>query len=154
MTRTPLILIAMLGSLALLAGAFGFQYLGGMPPCHLCLLQRWPHAAAIAIGLVAVSSSRGRAELAAAGALTVLIGAGIAFYHTGVERHWWLGPQTCTGGDISTVSADDLLSSILAAPIVQCDQVAWSMAGLSMASWNGLASLVLAAIWIAAIRRD
>ena len=154
MTRTPLILIAMLGSLALLAGAFGFQYLGGMAPCHLCLLQRWPHAAAIAIGLVAVSSSRGRAELAAAGALTVLIGAGIAFYHTGVERHWWLGPQTCAGQDIGTVSADDLLNAILTAPIVQCDQVAWSMAGLSMASWNGLASLVLAAIWIAAIRRD
>ena len=154
MSRTPLILIAMLGSLALLAGAFGFQYLGGMAPCHLCLLQRWPHAAAIAIGLVAVSSSRGRAELAAAGALTVLIGAGIAFYHTGVERHWWLGPQTCAGQDIGTVSADDLLNAILTAPIVQCDQVAWSMAGLSMASWNGLASLVLAAIWIAAIRRD
>ena len=53
--RTRLIILALAGSLAMLAGAFAFQYIGGLAPCHLCLLQRWPHAAAVAIGLLALA---------------------------------------------------------------------------------------------------
>ena len=49
-----LILIATAGSAALLLGAFGFQYLGEMPPCKLCIWQRYPHGAAIVIGVLAL----------------------------------------------------------------------------------------------------
>ena len=52
MTRNFLILLATLGSAAALAGAFAFQFIGGLAPCHLCLLQRYPHGAAIAIGVL------------------------------------------------------------------------------------------------------
>lgn len=157
MTRQTLILTASLGSALLLAGAFAFQFIGGMAPCHLCLLQRWPHAAAVLIGLLALVLTRTSAGLqrllALLGALAALTTAGLGLYHTGVERAWWQGPDTCTSGGIDGVSADQLLDRILAAPIVRCDEVAWAMAGLSMASWNMLASLVLAGIWIAAARK-
>lgn len=151
MTRKSLVILALAGSAALLAGAFAFQYLGGLAPCHLCLWQRWPHAAAVVIGLVAlVLPGRVLPLLGGAAALTT---AGIGLYHTGIERLWWQGPTTCTSGPIAGLSSEDLLNQILAAPIVRCDEVAWSMAGLSMASWNAVLSLVLALVWVAAATR-
>lgn len=152
MSRNTLILLAAAGSLAMLLGAFGFQYIGGMAPCKLCLWQRWPHAAAILIGVLAMfSSSRALPYL---GALAALTTAGLGLYHTGIERHWWQGPTTCTSGSVEGIATSDLLDQILAAPVVQCDQVAWEMFSLSMASWNMLASLALALIWVAAARRQ
>ena len=150
MTRPQLILFASLGSATLLAGAFVFQAFG-YAPCHLCLLQRWPHAAAIAIGVLALVL-RWRL-LAVLGAGAALVAAGLGLYHTGVERQWWQGPTTCTSGSIVGVDPKDLLDQILAAPIVRCDEVAWQLLGLSMASWNAVLSLGLAIIWIAAARR-
>jgi len=138
------------GSTALLLGALAFQYLGGLAPCHLCLLQRWPHAAAIVIGLLILAwPKRGLALL---GALVVLVGAGIALYHVGVEQHWWAGPTTCTAPEPGAQSSGELLDQILATPVVLCDQVAWSLWGISMAGWNAFASLVLAFLWLRAAR--
>jgi len=154
MNRPFWILLAAAGSAALLAGAFAFQYIGGLAPCHLCLLQRYPHGVAVGIGVLALLIPAGLIGrlLPVAGALAALTTAGYGAYHTGVERKWWPGPDTCTSGPIGQLSAKDLLAQIQAAPVVQCDQVAWQMLGLSMASWNMLASLVLVAIWIKAAR--
>ena len=155
MSRSFLILLAAAGSAALLAGALAFQYIGGLAPCHLCLLQRYPHAVAVGIGVLALLIPAGLILrlLPMAGALAALTTAGYGAYHTGVERQWWPGPDTCTSGPIGQLSAKDLLAQIQAAPVVQCDQVAWAMFGLSMASWNMLASLVLVALWLAAARK-
>lgn len=150
MTARTLSLIAALGSFALLAGAFLFQ-LAGYAPCHLCLLQRWPHGAAFAIGVLILAT--GWRALPWAGALAALTTAGIGAYHTGVERGWFVGPTSCTSGDIGGLSADDLMTQIMNAPLVRCNEVAWSLMGLSMASWNAILSLVLALIWLQAARR-
>ena len=149
--RTRLIILAMAGSLAMLAGAFAFQYIGGLAPCHLCLLQRWPHAAAVGIGLLALAVP-GRL-LPLAGAAAALTTAGIGLYHTGVERLWWAGPTSCSAGSIAGIDVKDLLDpTIVVAPVVRCDEVAWQMLGLSMASWNGVVSLGLMLIWLLAAR--
>jgi disulfide bond formation protein DsbB len=154
MSRTQLIALATAGSAALLAGALAFQYIGGLEPCHLCMLQRYPHMAAMVIGaltlLLPVLLPR---LMSLAGAAAAFTSAGYGAYHSGVERHWWPGPNTCTSGPIGNLSAKDLLAQIQSAPLVQCDQVAWSMLGLSMASWNMLASLLLVALWLAAARK-
>jgi disulfide bond formation protein DsbB len=149
--RTGLIILAMAGSLAVLAGAFAFQYIGGLAPCHLCLLQRWPHAAAVVIGLLALAVP-GRL-LPLAGAAAALTTAAIGMYHTGVERLWWAGPTSCSAGSITGLDVKDLLDpTIVVAPVVRCDEVAWQMLGLSMASWNVVVSLGLALIWLLAAR--
>ncbi|MBF9058753.1 disulfide bond formation protein B [Rhodobacterales bacterium HKCCSP123] len=152
MTRRHLIALAGLGSLAVLLGAFGFQYIGGLAPCAMCLWQRWPHAAAIAIG--ALGAALPHAAIAALGALSMAVNAGIALLHTGVERGWWTLNLSCTGGseDLGSMSMADLLNPEIGSGIVMCDEVAWEMFGLSMASWNGIACLVLMGIWIAAAR--
>jgi disulfide bond formation protein DsbB len=148
----PLLTLAGLGSAALLLAAFGFQYLGGLAPCAMCLWQRWPHAAAVALGALGLAFPT--AWVAGLGALSMLGNAGIALYHTGVERDWWEGPTSCSGGggDLGSMALDDLLNPAVGSGIVMCDEVAWELAGLSMASWNGLACLALAALWIAAAR--
>jgi disulfide bond formation protein DsbB len=87
------------------------------------------------------------------GALAALATAGIGAFHAGVEQGWWQGPTSCSGGDIGAMSADELLDSIMAAPLVRCDEIAWSFLGLSMAAWNAAISLGLALLWLAAARR-
>ncbi len=149
--RQFIVVLAAGGSLALLLGAFAFQHIGGMAPCALCIWQRYPHAVAVVIGLVALRF--GTPALAWLGALAALTSGGIGVYHTGVERGWWDGPSTCSAGEISGLSTDELFDEIMNAPLVRCDEVPWDMLGLSMASWNAIASLVLALLWIAAARR-
>ncbi len=146
--RNLLILLAAGGSAALLLGAFGFQYLGGLAPCKLCLWQRWPHAAAIAIGVLALWLP-GRA-LPLAGALAALSTAGIGAWHSGIERGWWEGPASCSAGPIGGLTPEQLMEQILSAPLVRCDDVPWELFGLSMANWNALASAGLALLWLAA----
>jgi disulfide bond formation protein DsbB len=143
-----LIILASAGSAALLLGAFGFQYIGEMAPCKLCIWQRYPHGAAVVIGAVALAFPL--LILPYLGALAALATAGVGAYHTGVERGWWEGPSTCTSGPIGNLSADELMQQIMSAPLVRCDDVPWEMLGLSMASWNAVASSVLALLWIAA----
>ncbi|WP_323037815.1 disulfide bond formation protein B [Pararhodobacter sp.] len=141
-----------LGSAAMLGGAFFFQYVMGLAPCEMCIWQRWPHGIAFVLGLIALGLPT--AWVKAAGAVTMAVSTGLGLYHTGVERHWWAGPDSCSGGgNISSLSPEDLLNQILAAPVVRCTDVAWEMFGLSMASWNGIASLGLLALWLIAMRR-
>ncbi|CAM3683698.1 disulfide bond formation protein B [Phaeobacter inhibens] len=143
-----LILIATAGSAALLLGAFGFQYLGEMPPCKLCIWQRYPHGAAIVIGVLALMVPM--VILPYLGALVALATAGIGAYHSGVELGWWEGPNSCTSGPIGNLSGEDLMQKIMSAPLVRCDDVPWELFNLSMASWNAIASLFLAVLWVAA----
>ncbi|MGB3148847.1 MAG: disulfide bond formation protein B, partial [Paracoccaceae bacterium] len=88
MTRySSAVLLAAGGSVALLGGAFVFQALG-YAPCKLCLWQRWPHALAILLGLLALFS--GKRWLCLAGAAAVLTSGILGLYHTGVERGLWV----------------------------------------------------------------
>ena len=142
----------LLGSLALLLGALAFQYLGGLAPCPLCIWQRWPHAIAIALGLLILAwPRRGLAVLAG---LAVLVGAGIGLYHVGIEQGWWPGPTTCTAPEAGALPPGELLDQILATPVVLCDQVAWSLWGISMAGWNAILSVGIAWLWFRAGRLE
>ena len=91
--------------------------------------------------------------LLALGAAAVLTSAGIGSYHTGVERGWFDGPDTCTSNPVGGLTPDELFDQIMAAPLIRCDEVAWQFLSLSMASWNMLISLALAALWIVAARQ-
>lgn len=144
-------LIAATGSLLLMLGAWGFEY-AGYPPCQMCYWQRYPHFAAMFIGgLISMFPAR---FLALGGALATAITGGIGVYHAGVEQKWWAGPTSCTGGgtDLGAMSGADLLST--SGPgIVMCDEIAWSLMGVSMAGWNAIFSFLLCWLWITAYRR-
>ena len=154
MTVRGWMLLAGAGSAAILAGALGFQFIGGLAPCPLCIWQRWPHVAALVIAALAVTVLwRHTGPLAVLGMLAMLVSAGLGLYHTGIERGWWPGPDTCTSSDITNLSTDQLMAQILNAPLVRCDEVVWDLLGLSMASWNAVISLGLAGLWLASAVR-
>ncbi len=148
--QQKLIVLAAGGSAALMLGALGFQYIGGMAPCKLCIWQRYPHVIAIMIGLLAFWLP-GRI-LPFFGALAALTTGVIGLYHTGVERDWWQGPTSCTSSGTSGLSTNELLDQIMNAPLIRCDEVPWEMFSLSMASWNAIASLALVGLWLLAAR--
>jgi disulfide bond formation protein DsbB len=117
-----------------------FQYVGGLAPCSLCLWQRWPHIIIILLAVFAPLLRMPRLVLTGI-AITAAFSVVLAAYHAGVEWGFWAGPGGCTvnlgiGGDLAS-----LTDSLLATPVVRCDEVAWSFLGLSMASWNSLFSL-------------
>ena len=142
-------------SLALMLGALGFEYIGGYPPCEICMWQRYPHVAAIVVGLgggLAVLSGRlgagpGRLFAELAMVLVALSGL-IGVYHAGVEWHVWAGPAACTGQVFEYTGALDLN-----AHIVQCDNAAWRLFGISMAGYNALISLGAAGLAALALMR-
>jgi disulfide bond formation protein DsbB len=141
-------LIALVLPLALLGGALGSQYIGGLHPCEMCYWQRWPHAVAIVAAALAfgapAESSRSR-NLTLLAALAITISGITGVYHAGVEAKVFEGFTTCTklvtGG-----STADMLKQITEAPLVRCDQVQWSFLGISMAGWNAILSLSGAAM--------
>lgn len=140
--------LAAAGSAGMLAAAFAFQHLGGLAPCPMCVWQRWPHAVGLGLGLLLlVPALREVRALRVLGALALAVGAGLALWHVGVENGWWEGPSTCAVPAREGMSTDQLLDSILAAPVVRCTDVVWEMWGLSMAGWNGIGSAALAALW-------
>jgi disulfide bond formation protein DsbB len=150
MTRNALVLAAAGGSLALLIGAYVFEALG-YAPCPLCWYQRYPHFAAILLGALALAT-RGPV-LPILGSITASATAILGIYHTGVERDWWQGPTSCTGGGLGGLEGGDLLS--LDAPrVIMCDQVSWAFLGISMPSWNATFSILLLILWVLAARRS
>ena len=91
------------------------------------------------------------------GILTLLFAAdaGVAGYHAGVEYKWWPGPDTCTGvGALAGDNIEDALNAILNAPMVRCDEVPWSLAGISMAGYNFLIATIMTVLMIAATKRS
>ncbi|MEL6952073.1 MAG: disulfide bond formation protein B [Pseudomonadota bacterium] len=148
------ILLAGAGSATVFLAALGYQYLGGLLPCAMCLWQRWPHRIAMALTLIGVL--RPSNGIVALGVASMLVSAGLGVFHTGVERSWWEGPQSCAATasqDLGAMSGAELLDFTTGPQIVMCDEVAWTALGLSMASWNALLSLVLAAFWACALMR-
>jgi len=156
-TPARLALAAGAGSAALLGAAWVFEFVVGLAPCAMCYWQRWPHMAAVAIAVLATAALPGPARVAVglAGAAAAATSGAIGAFHSGVERGWWAGPTSCTGGGagLGSLSGADLLDVSAAAPVVMCDEIAWTFLGLSMANWNMALSFGLAALWVAAALR-
>jgi disulfide bond formation protein DsbB len=133
-------------SVAVVGAALLAQYWGGLVPCELCLYQRWPYYAVIALmALTLAIGRRGISRVALALAAVIFIaGAGLAFYHLGVEQHWFAGPTACTGGGLVGGSIDEIRRRLLATPVVRCDVAQWSVMGVDpLVSGNLVVSLVL-----------
>jgi disulfide bond formation protein DsbB len=135
-----------------LAGAWFFQLVLDIRPCPLCLEQRYAYYFVIPLGLViAFAAARGapRAALAAGLAIIALAtlgNAGLATYHSGVEWGLWQGPTECTGPVGNLGSAGNLLQRLDTVKVIRCDEVQWRFLGLSLAGYNVLISLLMAAI--------
>lgn len=153
-----------------LSFALIMQYVFNHAPCELCLWQRAPYIAAeclaISSAILAIlanskainektraNRSRLAAQLLSLCAVIFLIGAAIAFYHSGVERHWWQSATSCSLPPLRTDSAG-LRDQLLSMPVVRCDEIGWSVLGLTMANINAPFSLALAAFCFRVARKN
>ena len=145
-------------SLATLLGAWYFQFVIKLPPCPLCLEQRVPYYIVIPLSfLVAVAAlARVPRTLLAAGLVIILaamlVSAALGAYHAGVEWRFWAGPTGCSGPVTDFTAKGPLLNQLRSIQVVRCDEAAWRLLGISLAGYNVLMSLVLAALAACGLR--
>ena len=126
-----------LSALALILGALGFQYIGGVAPCEMCHWQRWPHIAAAVIGILGVAFARDKARVLAWTCVGLVAVSGlIGLYQSGMQWGIVPGPAACSGHRF-------VMGSTMV-PVVQCDVVTWSLFGLSLAVYNAVFSFLIA----------
>jgi disulfide bond formation protein DsbB len=135
---------------SLLAGALYVQYVENLPPCPLCIYQRYAHLAALGLALLAlVLAGRRRSAALAAAGLAYVAGAAVAVFHVGVENRWWAGLEECVG-NAGAATVEELKAQLLATTPARCDQVLWSLLGISMAGYNAMISAGLALLGLTA----
>ena len=150
--------LSLIVPLALLGGAYGFQYVWAhLWPCEMCWWQRYAHFAALPFGLAAVLAGPrlkdGGRILVWVAALAIFVSGAIGFYHAGVELKIFPGFTQCTAA--LTGSPEDMLKAVFDRPMVRCDDVQWSWLGISMAGWNAIVSILssLAILWLSLGKR-
>lgn len=152
-TRLYPTLLAAVGASAL-AMAYVAQFGFGLEPCVLCLYQRIPYALVAILGFSAMRWPSLVRPMFALAVVVFISGASIAFYHVGVEQHWWASATGCSGdGLLVPPSTTDFLASLEVAPPKPCDAVDWTVLGVSMAGWNVVFSIFAAGASAFAFRR-
>ncbi len=147
--------ILILGGVVPLCAAILVQYVGHLPPCHFCMLQRYPYGVAIGCGVLSLLVPR----LSGCWKLLVLMGA-LAFlttgllglYHTGIEQGWVEYHGGCVAGVSGDGSIDSMRAQIMDAPRVSCSDALANFAGLSMASWNAIFAFSMIGLTLAQYR--
>jgi len=153
--RAGLMLLAALATLAAVWILQALRY----APCELCLTERYAFYASLPLAaltlFLASRSAHGAARAVfALIALVFLANAALAFYHVGVEQHWWPGPTACTGALMGSVDVNDLTKSLNSERVVNCDEVQLRILGLSLAGWDVVMSVALALYAALAARLD
>lgn len=161
MTRKTAALITLLAAAVALGIALVSEYWGGLVPCALCLIERWPYRIVIVLALLAALLPRGISRaLLALGVVALLADAAIAVVHVGVEQGFWPSPlPECAAPHFSGGSIADRLAQMPARPAKPCDSPSFLVPGLpvSMAAMNlifALAFAVLLAIYVWRDRRS
>ncbi|MCB1885780.1 MAG: disulfide bond formation protein B [Geminicoccaceae bacterium] len=140
MTARPALAALVAASVLALLVAYGLQHLGGLRPCHFCLLERWPYGGIALFGGIALGFRFDTLGLALA-ALLLLGEAGLALYHVGIEAGVFQLSAGCIAGS-GAGSVAELKAQMMNAPPT-CDQVTARLFGLSLAAWNAIFALVL-----------
>ena len=155
MSRT-LFLLLFLGAAGVVAGALLFQFVGGLAPCELCLYERWPYYAAIPLTAAMTMPQTARGDARGAAVLLALLfiaSTVLAFYHVGVEQHWFAGPTACTGTGPVAKTLEELQAQLMGTQPVRCDEPQFSLFGVTLAGANLLASVVMAGLALGTWRR-
>ena len=141
--------LAVLVPAALLGGAYVAQYGFGLYPCEMCWWQRYPHFAALGLGLAAYVLKPPQVWTALAG-LAIITSGLIGGFHAGVEYGWWEGITGC-----ATLPTNIDVMNPATAPLIRCDVAPWKLWGISLAGFNFLISGLggAAIVALAAYRR-
>ena len=142
--------LALFVPLALLIGALGSQYIGGLYPCEMCHWQRWPHYAAVPLALLAYATRKNTAPamlFLSLAMMMILLSGLVGVFHSGVEYGWWEGLTRCS---MPPQAGSDFLTDIMETPVISCDRAQWELFGISLAGFNAIISVgtAMAITWL------
>ncbi|MEP7031455.1 MAG: disulfide bond formation protein B [Pseudolabrys sp.] len=147
---TAAAIVALIGALTI-CGFFYFEYVLGYPPCPLCLEQRNAFYVCVPLAaLLMVGGNVGANKKVLVAGFVVIAGimlwnTGLSIYHAGVEWKLWAGPNDCSGPIDNLGSAGNMLKKLQSIRVVRCDEAAWRFLGISLAGYDVLVSLFIAA---------
>jgi disulfide bond formation protein DsbB len=131
-------------STTMLVSAFYLQYFKNLPPCDLCITQRWFHAFILLYSLtfyIIMKTKKLPLTLVILGLALVWISSGLAgMYHFGIELKLWTGPEACSS---NLIFSKDLLKDLLNKSPIKCDEIMFSILGISLAGWNAIVSSII-----------
>jgi disulfide bond formation protein DsbB len=153
LTQRNFLFFSGLMALFSLASAFTAQYFFDITPCILCLYERYFYAGILLCGMVATVNFYPQLTYRLAGFI-LLGGSALAIYHMGVERHWWQGTAACYGAAAKAKSIEELRALLYAKPMGRCDQVSWSILGISAIYINLLWFVGFLGLWETVRRRN
>lgn len=130
-------------SVSALLIAFLFEHVAGLVPCELCWYQRYIYLIALIISVFNLLSFCRHNFLKYTLPLCTLVffsGTCLAIYQVGVEQGWFFAKCAAV---VTGQTIEEIRASVLAAPVVRCDEVSWAFLQISMAGWNAIASMLL-----------
>lgn len=144
--RLALLICAVISGVAL-GTALASEYWGGLVPCALCLVERWPYRIVMVLALAGAVLPRPWARLVLGLCILILfVGVGFAVVHVGVEFGWWPSPlPECAAPRLAGLSIAERLQRMPAAPSMDCSEGTYPVPGLpiSMAGMNLILALAL-----------
>ena len=131
-------LVTLFGVVAL-ASAFIAEFYFNLAPCEMCLKQREPYYIIITgFTLITILKWQDRIWFYLGVQIISIYGLFYSIWHVGIENKILSGPAGCSDGLNITNNASDLKEQILSKPVINCEDVAWSIFGLSAATINSL----------------
>lgn len=152
MLNTKPLIFLLTSSILALIFAYISQFGFDLQPCILCLYQRKPFFAIIALAIIAIVFFKSEQSKKIAFFFCIfflLINVGIATYHVGVEQKIFQGPTTCSSENLNDLeNLDELREALMKTKAIRCDVPSFVFLGLSMAAWNVIFCLGLILISI------
>ena len=121
------------------------QYNFNLPPCDMCIKERYPYYILIFLSLFFIYKSRNLKVnffLLISSCLTILVGTIYTVYHVGIERGIFVGNSACST-IVETSNTKDLLAIIQNTPLIRCDEPTIIFNMLSLAELNLITMSIL-----------
>lgn len=134
-------------SILALTSAYFVEYFLGYQPCNLCLLERIPYALSIIIILANFKIKFNDKYTLLALIVIFIAGALLSIYHFGIEQGFVEESFVCSTKDNLNLNKELLLQELQKMNI-SCKNVAFTIFGLSLTTYNILLSVIISATLI------
>ena len=129
-------------SFLILTSALIIEYVFGYQPCSLCLIERIPYGLSIIILLLNFLFKKNHLFYSVLLMLIFLFSTIISIYHLGIEQGLLVESSICTSQYLDLITKEQVLNSLKELNI-SCKNVAFKIFGLSLTTYNILASILM-----------
>jgi len=134
--------ILFLLSFIILITAYTIQYLLGYQPCKLCIIERIPYILAIIILILNYKFKKKEIFFSVLLLLIFTFSFLMSIYHLGIEQGFFNESSICSANNLDLTTKEDVLKSLKEINI-NCKDVAFTIFGLSLTSYNILISILM-----------